>query len=61
MIDPERKIKINGHDIEEYLWRGELLVYINGLLFNGTYEEAQRKCWEDNYESFNRKSGRNTG
>lgn len=47
MIDPERKIKINGHDIEEYLWRGELLVYIDGLLFGGKYEEAQRKCWED--------------
>lgn len=47
MIDPERKIKINGHDIEEYLWRGELLVYIDGLLFDGTYAEAQRKCWEE--------------
>ena len=47
MIDPERKIKINGHDIEEYLWRGELLVYIDAILFIGTYEEAQRKCWED--------------
>ncbi|WP_156133033.1 hypothetical protein [Beduini massiliensis] len=47
MIEPERRIVINGQDIEEYLWRGELLVYINGLLFDGTYEEAQRKCWEE--------------
>lgn len=47
MMDPERKIKINGHDIEEYWWAGELIVYIDYQLFNGTYEEAQRKCWED--------------
>ena len=47
MINRERKIKVNGHDIEEYLWQGELLVYIDAILFIGTYEEAQRKCWED--------------
>lgn len=42
MEDPIRKICVNGHDIEEYLWNDEYIVFVDYALFSGTFEEAIR-------------------
>ena len=39
-MSPYKKIEINNNIIEKFYWHGRPVVYINNLLFDGTYEEA---------------------
>lgn len=37
---PERKETINGHLIEEFSWGWKLVVYVDGKVFSGSFEQA---------------------
>lgn len=42
-MSPDRKTVINGKMVEEYYWAGKYVVYIDGHLFDGSYETALAK------------------
>ena len=44
-MSPDRKVKINGHLIEEYWWTGEWVVYIDHTKSDMTYEKAVEWAW----------------
>lgn len=39
-MEPERKQTINGHLIEEFWWGWKLVVYVDGKVFRGSFEQA---------------------
>ena len=43
----ERGTEVDGYRIEEYYWNFKPVVYVNNLLFNGTYEEAIKRIKHD--------------
>lgn len=40
MVDSIRKVCVNGHYVEEYLWNDEYIVFVDYEPFSGTFEEA---------------------
>jgi hypothetical protein len=39
-MTPERRVFIGDQKIEEYYWNGDMVVYVNNRLFEGSYEDA---------------------
>lgn len=39
-----RQAEINGHYIEEVIWRGKVIVYLDGDAYMGAFEDAVKEC-----------------
>ena len=35
-----RECEYNGHTVEEVVWRGKIIVYVDGSVYNGAFEDA---------------------
>lgn len=42
-----RQAEINGHYIEEVLWRDKIIVYLDGTAYMGAFEDAVNDCTND--------------
>ena len=52
----ERKRNINGNIVEEFRWGGTLVVYVNNLAYEETFEQACNvvKTWKPANEKDNK-------
>lgn len=39
-MEPERKTVIDGHKIDEFYWNRAMIVYVDNILTQQTFEEA---------------------
>ena len=39
-MNAERAARIHDHDVDEWYWSGRLVVYIDCLIWHGSYESA---------------------
>ena len=39
-MSPDKKITIYGKKIEQYYWGGKIVVYVDNLAFEGSFDEA---------------------
>ena len=51
-MTPERRIFIGDQKVEEYYWSGRMVVYVNHVLFDGTYEEAEIRAAQKFHDDF---------